>query len=182
MDFFKKKLHTNAARISRHLRPSSLRRRHGKNRGYDGVGGLAITFCILGNMWKKQVAFWNFDCDRRRPWKSRHGKKLKCCCCSDFFFIPRGVLEINGLDKIARRSKRVGGAIADLWGSHYVCPSKKSNLDKIQFKFSVARWPWKTKKEETLKYPAAGLSTMVSQTTLKAECMGVQLYLLCGGF
>ena len=54
-----------------------------------------------------------------------HGKKLKRCCCSDFFFIPRGVLEMNGLDKIARRSKRVSGAIADLWGSHYVCPSQK---------------------------------------------------------
>ena len=30
------------------------------------------------------------------------------------------VPEINRLDKIARRSKRVGGAIADLWGSHLV--------------------------------------------------------------
>ena len=32
------------------------------------------------------------------------------------------MLEINRLDKIARRSKRVlvGGAIADLWGSHLV--------------------------------------------------------------
>ena len=37
-----------------------------------------------------------------------------------FFFIRRDVLEINRLDKIARRSKRVGGAIADLWGSHLV--------------------------------------------------------------
>ena len=27
---------------------------------------------------------------------------------------------MNRLDKIARRSKRVGGAIADLWGSHLV--------------------------------------------------------------
>ena len=54
--FSKKKLHTNAARISRHLQPSSLRRRHRKNRGYDGVGGFAVTFCILGNIWKKQVA------------------------------------------------------------------------------------------------------------------------------
>ena len=44
---------------------------------------------------------------------------------------------MNGLDKIARRSKRVGGAIADLWGSHYVCPSKKSKLEKIHFKCSV---------------------------------------------
>ena len=35
---------------------------------------------------------------------------------TDFFFIHRDVLEMNGLDKIARRSKRVGGAIADLWG------------------------------------------------------------------
>ena len=49
------------------------------------------------------------------------------------------MLEINRLDKIARRSKRVGGAIADLWGSHYVCPSKKSTLDKIHFKCSVVR-------------------------------------------
>ena len=39
---------------------------------------------------------------------------------TDFFFIHRDVLEINRLDKIARRSKRVGGAIADLWGSHLV--------------------------------------------------------------
>ena len=30
------------------------------------------------------------------------------------------VPEISRLDKIARRSKRVGGAIADLWGSHWV--------------------------------------------------------------
>jgi hypothetical protein len=58
--FSKKKLHTNAARISRHLRPSSLRRRHRKNRGYDGVGGFAVTFCILGNIWKKQVAKMDF--------------------------------------------------------------------------------------------------------------------------
>ena len=35
---------------------------------------------------------------------------------TDFFFIHRDVLEINRLDKIARRSKRVGGAIADLRG------------------------------------------------------------------
>ena len=39
---------------------------------------------------------------------------------TDFFFIHRNVLEINRLDKIARRSKRVGGAIADLWDSHLV--------------------------------------------------------------
>ena len=37
-----------------------------------------------------------------------------------FFFTRRGELEMNGLDKIARRSKRVVGAIADLWGSHLV--------------------------------------------------------------
>ena len=37
-----------------------------------------------------------------------------------FFFSHMGVPEINRLDKIARRSKRVGGAIADLWGSHLV--------------------------------------------------------------
>ena len=49
------------------------------------------------------------------------------------FFVRRGLLEINGLDKIARRSKRVGGAIADLWGSHHVCPSHFS------FGFSVGR-------------------------------------------
>ena len=35
---------------------------------------------------------------------------------TDLFFIHRDVLEINRLDKIARRSKRIGGAIADLWG------------------------------------------------------------------
>ena len=34
------------------------------------------------------------------------------------FFNHRDVLEMNRLDKIARRSKRVVGAIADLWGSH----------------------------------------------------------------
>ena len=34
---------------------------------------------------------------------------------TDLFFIHRDVLEIYRLDKIARRSKRVGGAIADLW-------------------------------------------------------------------
>ena len=33
----KKNLQTNAARISRQLQPSSLRRRHGKIRGYNGV-------------------------------------------------------------------------------------------------------------------------------------------------
>ena len=38
----------------------------------------------------------------------------------DSFFNDPFVLEINRLDKIARRSKRVGGAIADLWGSHFV--------------------------------------------------------------
>ena len=37
-----------------------------------------------------------------------------------FFFTRRGVPEMNGLGKIARKSKRLGGAIADLWGSHYV--------------------------------------------------------------
>ena len=39
---------------------------------------------------------------------------------TDLFFIHRVVLEINRLEKIARRSKRIGGAIADLWGSHLV--------------------------------------------------------------
>ena len=36
------------------------------------------------------------------------------------FFTECEVPEINRLDKIARRSKRVGDAIADLWGSHLV--------------------------------------------------------------
>ena len=49
-----------------------------------------------------------------------YGKKIKMLLLFRFFFIHRGVLEINRLDKIARRSKRVGGAIADLWGSHLV--------------------------------------------------------------
>ena len=39
---------------------------------------------------------------------------------SRFFFTECEVPEINRLDKIARRSKRVSGAIADLWGSHLV--------------------------------------------------------------
>ena len=48
-------------------------------------------------------------------------KKMKLLLLFRFFPPPaRGVLEMNGLDKIARRSKRVGGAIADLWGSHLV--------------------------------------------------------------
>ena len=49
-----------------------------------------------------------------------HGKKMKMLLLFRFFFTRRGVLEINRLDEIARRSKRVGGAIADLWGSHLV--------------------------------------------------------------
>ena len=44
-------------------------------------------------------------------------KKEKCCRRPVFFFTRQGLLEINRLDKIARRTKRVGGAIADLWGS-----------------------------------------------------------------
>ena len=40
-----------------------------------------------------------------------------------FFFTEMTALEINRLDKIARRSKRVDGAIADLdlWGGQYLC-------------------------------------------------------------
>ena len=38
-----------------------------------------------------------------------------------FFCEKIPALEINRLDKIARRSKRVGGAIADLWGGQYLC-------------------------------------------------------------
>ena len=38
-----------------------------------------------------------------------------------FFFTPRGVLEMNRLEKIARRSKRLGGAIADLHMGQPLC-------------------------------------------------------------
>ena len=50
---------------------------------------------------------------------------------TDFFFIHRDVLEMNRLDKIARRSKRVGGAIADLWGP------KKSPLFRMVKKIKM---------------------------------------------
>ena len=40
------------------------------------------------------------------------------------------VPEINRLDKIARRSKRVGGAIADLWGGQYLCFSSGLTVEK----------------------------------------------------
>ena len=39
------------------------------------------------------------------------------------------VPEMNRLDNIARRSKRVGGAIADLWGSHLVGVYYRSVVD-----------------------------------------------------
>ena len=39
---------------------------------------------------------------------------------TNFFFQPPRSAGKNRLDEIARRSKRVGGAIADLWGSHLV--------------------------------------------------------------
>ena len=41
-------------------------------------------------------------------------------------------LEINRLDKIARRSKRVGGAVADLWGGQYLCFGRE--LEKSRFR------------------------------------------------
>ena len=49
-------IQTNAARISRHLQPSCLRRWLTKSRGYNVVGGCAITFCILGG--KFSWSFW----------------------------------------------------------------------------------------------------------------------------
>ena len=56
---------------------------------------------------------------KKSPYKT-YGKKRKMLPLLRFFFTETYVLEINRLDKIARRSKRVGGAIADLWGSHLV--------------------------------------------------------------
>ena len=49
-----------------------------------------------------------------------YGKINKNVAVVPIFFTARDALEINRLDKIARRSKRVGDAIADLWGSHLV--------------------------------------------------------------
>ena len=49
-----------------------------------------------------------------------HGKKIKMLLLFRFFFTECEVPEMNRLDKIARRSKRVGDAIADSWGSHLV--------------------------------------------------------------
>ena len=64
---------------------------------------------------------------------------------TDFFFIHRDVLEINRLDKIARRSKRVGGAIADLWGSHFTIRLvlKNKNVAAVPIFFSPAEVCWK---------------------------------------
>ena len=42
-------------------------------------------------------------------------------------------LEINRLDKIARRSKRVGGAIADLWGGQYLCFGRELHGEKLSW-------------------------------------------------
>ena len=47
-----------------------------------------------------------------------------------FFCEKIPALEINRLDKIARRSKRVGGAIADLWGGQYLCFSSGLTVEK----------------------------------------------------
>ena len=49
---------------------------------------------------------------------------------TDFFFIHRDVLEMNRLDKIARRSKRVGGAIADSWGPKKSPPFRMVKKEK----------------------------------------------------
>ena len=38
--------------------------------GYDGVGGFAITFCVLGKMWKKQVLVLDFY-DLMQIWSVR---------------------------------------------------------------------------------------------------------------
>ena len=51
--------------------------------------------------------------------KYTYGKTIKMLLLFRFF-IHRDVLEIKRLDKTARRSKRVGGVIADLWGNHLV--------------------------------------------------------------
>ena len=67
--------------------------------------------------------------------------------------------EINRLDKIARRSKRVGGAIADLWGSHLVgtyyveklsLTEKKQSrvtMEALQLSFSSAKLTYMSKKK-----------------------------------
>ena len=58
-----------------------------------------------------------------------YGEKRKMLLLPRFFFMGWRVPE-NGLDKIARRSKRVGGAIADSWGSHLVGTSRKVELHR----------------------------------------------------
>ena len=57
---------------------------------------------------------------KKSPYKT-YGKKRKMLPLLRFFCEKIPALEINRLDKIARRSKRVGGAIADLWGGQYLC-------------------------------------------------------------
>ena len=47
-----------------------------------------------------------------------------------FFCEKTPAVEINRLDKIARRSKRVGGAIADLWGGQYQSFSSGLTVEK----------------------------------------------------
>ena len=68
-----------------------------------------------------------------------YGKKMKMLLLFRFFFTRRGVLEINRLDKIARRSKRLGGAIADLWGSHFTIRLvlKNKNVAAVPIFFSA---------------------------------------------
>ena len=53
------------------------------------------------------------------------------------------MLEINRLDKIARRSKRLGGAIADLWGSHFTIRLvlKNKNVAAVPIFFHTMRVP-----------------------------------------
>ena len=53
------------------------------------------------------------------------------------------MLEINRLDKIARRSKRVGGAIADLWGGQYLCFGRELYGEKLSLtEKSISRVPY----------------------------------------
>ena len=52
-------------------------------------------------------------------------------------------LEINRLDKIARRSKRVGGAIAELWGGQYLCFGRELYGEKLSLtEKSISRVPY----------------------------------------
>ena len=52
---------------------------------------------------------------------------------------------MNRLDKIARRSKRVGGAIADLWGGQYLCFGRELYGEKLSWtekSIDISRVPY----------------------------------------